>query len=83
MLKWGKDPGDKDSWEGQGCWERMRTFGRDEVTEREGDSWQGIRLHGGDKDTTDGGASEGQGRLGDKDAWREEDMEEGQGFPGH
>lgn len=46
MLKWGKDPGDKDSWEEQGCWERTRMSGRDKVTEREGDSWQGTRLHG-------------------------------------
>lgn len=54
MRAVGRDPGDKDSWEEQGCWERTRTSERDEVIEREGDSWWGTRLHGGDKDTADG-----------------------------
>lgn len=41
MLKWGKDPGDKDSWEEQEYWERTRMSGRDEVVERDGESWGG------------------------------------------
>lgn len=82
-LEGGEDPGEKESWEEQGRWERTGMSARDEVAERDGDSWQGTGLHGGTRtrqvDEGDGG---GQGRLGDKDAWREEDMEEGQGFPG-